>query len=221
MSISVGNARCQGRQEAHRGNERALRLFDARALWVGAVVDARRARTDGPPGCSQRHPSIDRGSGQDRWDGALDAEREGAFARRVGHEWYVFVQLGVPPAPPVASRMPVSVEIDVSVGRLPAAVEATADSSWPRRSPTSRNTLAPSTPRSRRASRTAPSASKCATASERPARRERSSGAGGPACRAGRGAPDREPGRRRHVRRRRHPSPGLTGRSTRLIGASD
>jgi hypothetical protein len=43
-----------------------------------------------------------------------------------GHEWYVFVQLGVPPATPVASRMPVSVENDVSVGRLPAAVGATA-----------------------------------------------------------------------------------------------
>ena len=107
----------------------------------------------------------------------------------------------------LASRMPVPVENDVSVGRLPAAVEATAyfvvaealtnvakhARAATRRGHGARRGRHPPGPGARRRRR------------RRPARRERSRRAGGPACRPRRPAPGREPGRRRHARRRGHP----------------
>ena len=112
----------------------------------------------------------------------------------------------------LASRMPVPVEIDVSVGRLPAAVEATAYFVV-----AEALTNVAKHARARRAAVTARVEDGTLRVQVRDdgvgGARPDGSGlarAGGPARRPRRPAPGREPGRRRHARRRRHPPPRLT-----------
>ena len=109
----------------------------------------------------------------------------------------------------LASRMPVPVETDASVWTgCPPRSRRPPTSSSPRRSRTSRNTLAP-----RRAAVTARVEDGTLRVQVRDdgvgGARPDGSGlrrAGGPACRPRRPAPGREPGRRRHARRRGHPA---------------
>ena len=111
----------------------------------------------------------------------------------------------------LASRMPVPVENGVSVGRLPAAIEATAYfvvaealTNVAKHARAGRAAVDGA-----RRGRHAPGPGARRRRRRRPARRERARRAGGPARRPRRPAPGREPGRRRHARRRGHPPPGL------------
>ena len=111
----------------------------------------------------------------------------------------------------LASRMPVPVEIDVSVG--PAARRGRGDRVLRRRRGAHQRRQARrarAAPRWRRASRTARSRVQVRDDGVGGARPDGSglARAGGPARRARRAAAGREPGRRRHARRRRHPAPG-------------
>jgi signal transduction histidine kinase len=107
----------------------------------------------------------------------------------------------------LASRMPVPVDNGVSVGRLPAVVEASAYFVV-----AEALTNVAKHARARRAEVTArvedgsPSPGARRRRRRRPARRQRSSRAGGPACRPRRRAPGRQPTRRRHFDRCGHPS---------------
>ena len=110
----------------------------------------------------------------------------------------------------LASRMPVPVDIAWRLAGSPPRSKRPPTSSSPRRSPTSPNTLVPDTPRSRRTSRTARCASRCATtASDAPGPTAAVSSAWRTGSPSSTGAPGREPARRRHARRRSHPASRL------------
>ena len=169
----------------------------------------RSSRSSWPSGASQNE---ERGLAAPCWPRrSSNAEQATAELRELAH--------GILPAvlthgglragvDALASRTPVPVEIDVSVDRLPAAVEATAyfvvaealtnvakharaGRAEVDGADRGRHARGPGARRRRR---------------RRPARRERARGARRPARRPRRPAPGREPGRRRHARRRGDPA---------------